>query len=276
VEAGHLVHYSFTSDGTVMASKRKRETVDTSALQAQVAALGKKNDYLEQQIALARTTLAEVLQLLEEKTKLLAQSSLYKYSTHQKRMVQLAILAELAADGLVQAALAPERSVHPTPLAIDKYTQRGFVGEATSHVYPEEFTGQEKDCSLLMHFISQTLKAANRKAGRGGATGRAREELRADKAEACMLQHAMGFVNPTFIATSSYIIGLTVRCITKSVRAVDLLGRYLPGGVVTSSYHRHMAELVVAMQDRNLKIPPSLTCVFGYDNNSDNYINAHR
>jgi hypothetical protein len=207
---------------------------------------------------------------------------------------QLDQLAELASDGLCAFSSDPLRAARPDLEKLDQYTNPLFV-ELAITVGEKEFVGaaattaelEGDSCQMFVRFVRETLSRAQSKlrARRDAANPRTRQvdpgmaaqacAWRRNRADAMILQYAVEFVNPRFVSPASYIIGLNVRCMTKSALATDLLGRYLPGGSSSSTFQRHLTELVEAMDDSKLDIPIAATAIFGYDNNSDNYINTH-
>mmetsp|Transcript_20384 Transcript_20384/g.45378 ORF Transcript_20384/g.45378 Transcript_20384/m.45378 type:complete len:519 (+) Transcript_20384:85-1641(+) len=199
--------------------------------------------------------------------------------TDAQVIVQLDQLAELASIGLSAFSGDPCRAQRPDLDTLDLYTNAKFLAVATSS--PAELDCV--DCGLFHRFVHQTLARARSKLRTMRRRSRhkdAPEEAgvhlwRSERAEANILQYALEFVNPQFCSAASYIIGLNVRCMTKSAIAVDLLGRFLPGGTSSATFQRHLAELVELMDDSKLDIPLSATAIFAYDNNSDNYINSH-
>ncbi|KAJ1441575.1 hypothetical protein B484DRAFT_390609 [Ochromonadaceae sp. CCMP2298] len=246
--------------------------------QARVEALEAANRHLVRD-------LQAVVASIRRKDEAICHLTCSQTATHSKRLLLLGRLADLFADGLVAFALAPQRSVHPSPAQLDQYSEADFLAEATSAEYCEGHIGAEMDCSLGMYFVQVSLqraalKAAEQKAQRtrnkeAAPVDPVREQFRFEKAQSQILQCFVDYVNPQYVSTASYLISLQVRCITKSKRAVDTLGRYLPGGQLTCSHQRHLEKLVNELDDSKLVLPPALTYIFGYDNNSDNYVNTH-
>ncbi|KAJ1402205.1 hypothetical protein B484DRAFT_405499 [Ochromonadaceae sp. CCMP2298] len=193
---------------------------------------------------------------------------------HKQLDVELLLpeLANLAADGLHLWAADPLRSGWSDLTKVDEYSEKSFL-EAAAHA----------GCGVFYRFIHLALSRAQELCRRQRALSSPRvmahcaareaalSTFRREKAESHIIQLATEYVNPQYISTGSYIIGMVVRCMTKCTSAVDLLARYLSGGTCFTTYQRHMTELVQDWDDSQLPIPIAATAVFGYDNNTDNY-----
>ncbi|KAJ1405659.1 hypothetical protein B484DRAFT_436900, partial [Ochromonadaceae sp. CCMP2298] len=241
-----------------LADAQERNT----SLESQVAAL-------QLQVASLHGDLQEAFSTIVAKDRALDEALQPSLPTNAEVTEQLDQLAHLAAVGLCAFSLDPLRAARPDLETVDQYTHEQFLQSATATDVLDL-----DDCRIFHRFVHGALSRARSMllSHRALAHPQTRHvdpalaahkaPRRSTRAEAMILQYAVEFVNPSFLSAASYIVGLNVRCMTKSSNAVDLIGRYLPGGASSSTFQRHMADLVEQQDDSKLDVPIAATVVF--------------